>query len=38
MYQFIPLFPGICYGFEVMECHESPNVPFTIFWTRFEEG
>lgn len=21
-----------------MECHESPNVPFTIFRTRFKTG
>eukprot|EP00795_Rhopilema_esculentum_P009031 gene9031-16674_t len=26
---------GICYGFEIMDTHESPNVPFTIFRMRF---
>jgi len=26
---------GICYGYQVMESQESPNVPFTIFRTRF---
>ncbi|XP_062580159.1 uncharacterized protein LOC134242143 [Saccostrea cucullata] len=28
---------GICYGFEVMECAESPNRPFSLLKTRFEE-
>ena len=29
---------GICYGFEVMENAESPNIPFTILKTRFESA
>ncbi|XP_046842129.1 uncharacterized protein LOC124436230 [Xenia sp. Carnegie-2017] len=29
---------GICYGFQVMPDHESPNVPFTILRTRFSEA
>ena len=29
---------GICIGFEVMSSHESPNVPFTLFKTRFSKG
>ena len=29
---------GICYGFEIMEDAESPNVPFTILRTRFHTG
>ncbi|XP_022288437.2 uncharacterized protein LOC111100644 isoform X2 [Crassostrea virginica] len=29
---------GICYGFQVMESHESPNVPFTILRTRFKKA
>lgn len=28
---------GICYGFEVMECAESPNRPFSLLKSRFEE-
>lgn len=30
------LFSGICYGFEVMECAESPNRPFSLLKSRFE--
>ncbi|XP_052683945.1 uncharacterized protein LOC128168947 [Crassostrea angulata] len=26
---------GICYGFQIMENNESPNVPFTFIRTRF---
>ena len=26
---------GICYGFEIMRDHESPDIPFTILRTRF---
>ena len=29
---------GICYGFEVMEHHESPNTPFTLMIKRFKQG
>ena len=29
---------GICYGFQLMLSHESPNIPFTIFRTRFATG
>ncbi|XP_046858810.1 uncharacterized protein LOC124452271 [Xenia sp. Carnegie-2017] len=29
---------SICYGFQVMPDHESPNVPFTILRTRFSEA
>lgn len=29
---------GICYGFQLMLSHESPNMPFTIFRTRFATG
>ncbi|XP_028418966.1 uncharacterized protein LOC114544566 [Dendronephthya gigantea] len=29
---------GINYGFEVMQTRESPNVPFTIFRTRFQNA
>ena len=28
---------GICCGFEVMQSHESPKLPFNIFLTRFAE-
>jgi len=27
---------GICYGFQIMDHSESPNVPFTILRTKFE--
>ncbi|KAL5009419.1 hypothetical protein ScPMuIL_015000 [Solemya velum] len=27
---------GVCYGFQVMQTNESPDVPFTIFRTRFK--
>ncbi|CAG2192478.1 unnamed protein product [Mytilus edulis] len=26
---------GVCYGFQVMKLHESPDVPFTLLRTRF---
>jgi hypothetical protein len=29
---------GVCYGFQVMANHESPDVPFTIIRTRFTQG
>lgn len=29
---------GICYGFHVMDNNESPDVPFTVITTRFEQG
>lgn len=29
---------GICYGFQVMESNESPNVPFTIMRSRFKKA
>ncbi|XP_061188793.1 uncharacterized protein LOC133196966 [Saccostrea echinata] len=29
---------GVCYGFQVMESNESPNVPFTILRTRFRKA
>ena len=29
---------GICYGFQVMRYHESPNTPFTVIYTRFVKG
>ncbi|XP_069105019.1 uncharacterized protein [Argopecten irradians] len=29
---------GVCYGFEVMKYHESPNVPFTILRSRFQKA
>lgn len=29
---------GVCYGFEVMKYHESPNVPFTILRSRCKEA
>ena len=29
---------GINYGFQVMRCVESTNVPFSIFKTRFKKG
>jgi len=32
------IFLGVCYGFEIMKYHESPNVPFTILRTRCHEG
>ena len=31
-------FKGICYGFEVMRVHESPNTPFNVLFTRFPQG
>jgi len=31
-------FTGICYGFQVMKYHESPDVPFTLLRTRFTKG
>jgi hypothetical protein len=29
---------GITYGFSVMTSCESPNIPFTVFRTRFVSG
>jgi len=29
---------GVCLGFEVMTTAESPNIPFTILKTRFQQG
>lgn len=29
---------GVCIGFEVMSSYESPNIPFTLFKTRFSKG
>ncbi len=29
---------GICYGFEAMKLHESPNTPFSIIYERFPVG
>ncbi|KAH3872602.1 hypothetical protein DPMN_035821 [Dreissena polymorpha] len=29
---------GICYGFQIMDDVESPNIPFTIMRTRFNTG
>jgi len=29
---------GICFGYQVMESQESPNVPFTILKTRFPKA
>lgn len=29
---------GICYGFQVLHVCESPNIPFTILFERFEKG
>jgi hypothetical protein len=29
---------GICYGFKALDKAESPDVPFSIFKTRFKEG
>lgn len=29
---------GICYGFQLMESNESPNVPFTFLRTRFKRA
>jgi hypothetical protein len=29
---------GFCYGFEVMQIHESPNTPFSIMKMRFKNG
>ena len=29
---------GITYGFSVMLCNESPNIPFTVFRMRFSQG
>ena len=29
---------GTTYGFSVMLCNESPNIPFTVFWMRFSGG
>lgn len=31
-------FSGITYGYQLMDSGESPNVPFTIFRTRFSKG
>ena len=31
-------FAGICYGFEVLRICESPNIPFTILFQRFQKG
>lgn len=32
------IFQGVCYGLQVMQTMESPNVPFTILRTRFKTG
>jgi len=37
-YIIIFLLEGVCYGFQVMQTNESPDVPFTIFRTRFKTG
>ena len=29
---------GICYGFQVMRVHESPNTPFSVLYERFEQS
>lgn len=29
---------GVCYGYSLMDCAESPDVPFTLLTTRFETG
>jgi len=29
---------GVCYGFHVMDTHESPDTPFTIISTRFRKA
>ena len=29
---------GICYGFQVLQVCESPNVPFTVLLERTEKG
>jgi hypothetical protein len=29
---------GICYGYQMMQCQESPNIPFTVQKTRFKKG
>lgn len=29
---------GICYGCQVLPRHESPDIPFTVFRTRFQKG
>lgn len=29
---------GVCYGFEIMDNAESPNVPFTVIYQRFPSG
>ena len=29
---------GITYGFSVMLCNESPNIPFTVFQMHFSQG
>ena len=31
-------FAEICYGFEVMLSNESPDVPFTVMLSRFQQG
>ena len=31
-------FTGVCYRFEVMRVTESPNIAFTLLYTRFQEG
>lgn len=32
------IFIGISYGFQVMRVHESPNVPFSVMYSRFPQG
>ncbi|XP_052680106.1 uncharacterized protein LOC128160826 [Crassostrea angulata] len=29
---------GICYGYELMDSNESPNIPFTLLLTRFKKA
>ncbi|XP_056021296.1 uncharacterized protein LOC125649645 isoform X2 [Ostrea edulis] len=29
---------GVCYGYELMDSSESPNVPFTLILTRFKKA
>lgn len=41
MYLIVDIFylpAGVCYGFQVMDNAESPDIPFTVMLTRFSIG
>ena len=31
------IFIGVCYGYQILDVHEGPNIPFSILRTRFRK-